>query len=438
MFLGVVNAATYRLVSVVCAMIFALPAIAAAQDSAFNKNAKSCATSMCHGSAVGMAEGSIATNEHYVWLNHDLHAQATTVLSGALSKKIASRLTIKDPAKDPLCLSCHAGEVAQAAGSVAPSGLTGETGFQCLSCHGASGPWVADHCSGDGNHAKNVNGGLRDILPLDKRANLCLTCHQGSAKSDVTHKLLSGGHPRLTFELDTFTAMMPPHWQMDADYIGRKGEYVSIIAWMRGQQEGALASLVRIKRLGIDKKSLIPESSLFYCSTCHHSIANSDWRADNAASSQLGALRLNIAHLRMVGEVLEISSPPLALKYKAALGLVLANFPKTETGAHIEALSTLLRDEVMPVMNTIKVDATFANALFAQLQAFADKKGQYRFEDAEQVVMGMQSIIYSPFKPKNIDPVVVKSINDLLADPKKFSATKLAAIVHRINAARIK
>ena len=50
----------------------------------------------------------------------------------------------------------------------------------------------------------------------------CLSCHFGDETKFVTHRLMGAGHPRLSFELDTFTAIEPAHFDVDDDYRARK------------------------------------------------------------------------------------------------------------------------------------------------------------------------------------------------------------------------
>ena len=65
------------------------------------------------------------------------------------------------------------------------------------------------------------------MYPTDQpvaRAQLCLSCHFGTEQNKfVTHRIMGAGHPRMSFELDTFTAIQPAHYIADKDYAERKG-----------------------------------------------------------------------------------------------------------------------------------------------------------------------------------------------------------------------
>ena len=49
------------------------------------------------------------------------------------------------------------------------------------------------------------------------RAGLCLSCHFGNQEKFVTHRMMGAGHPRMSFELDTFTQLQPAHFVVDED-----------------------------------------------------------------------------------------------------------------------------------------------------------------------------------------------------------------------------
>ena len=51
-----------------------------------------------------------------------------------------------------------------------------------------------------------------------ERARLCLSCHFGDPLRFANHRIMGAGHPRMSFELDTFTALQPAHFKVDADY----------------------------------------------------------------------------------------------------------------------------------------------------------------------------------------------------------------------------
>jgi hypothetical protein len=79
----------------------------------------------------------------------------------------------------------------------------------------------------------------RGLYPTDQpvaQARLCLSCHFGNRDKFVTHRMMGAGHPRMSFELDTFSQTQPPHFVADADWERRKGAYDGVRVWAVGRR----------------------------------------------------------------------------------------------------------------------------------------------------------------------------------------------------------
>ena len=85
-------------------------------------------------------------------------------------------------------------------------------GVSCESCHGPASAWLGPHIQPTAKHEDMVRLGLVDNKNLHVRTERCLTCHLGAKGMEVDHEMIAAGHPDLTFELDSFTAVEPPHW----------------------------------------------------------------------------------------------------------------------------------------------------------------------------------------------------------------------------------
>ena len=83
---------------------------------------------------------------------------------------------------------------------------------------------------------------------------------------------MAAGHPRLSFELDTFTYLQPAHFRIDTDYRERKRAADSANVWAAGQAESVGAFVNVLAGPDTARAALWPEFSLFDCFGCHHAI----------------------------------------------------------------------------------------------------------------------------------------------------------------------
>ena len=277
----------------------------------------SCASSLCHGSIAAWNGSPVAQNEYVVWSRLDKHARAHALLLNERSRRIAAKLSLPQPAhQSKVCLDCHAHNPVAAA----PAHAVGD-GVGCEGCHGPAERWIAGHTEPGASPAGKLAAGL---YPTDQplaRARLCLSCHFGTSDKYVTHRMMAAGHPRMSFELDTFTSLQPAHFKVDADYLRRKGAFDGVKAWAVGQ---AVAVSTRMEILLDPKRGrdgIFPELTLFDCHACHHPMADARWQASSAFGARVGPglVRLNDANLLMLRLVLRQIEPEMAERLAAAV-----------------------------------------------------------------------------------------------------------------------
>ncbi len=63
---------------------------------------------------------------------------------------------------------------------------------------------------------------MYDDRDLISRSQKCLTCHLGTSEKFVDHQMIAAGHPDLYFELASFSAVMPKHWQEQSEIGSRR------------------------------------------------------------------------------------------------------------------------------------------------------------------------------------------------------------------------
>ena len=169
----------------------------------------SCSASACHGSISPRNTTKVLQNEYSTWVTEDRHARAYSVLAGSLGRQMSAILKIGPAEKAQRCLVCHAVTGGEGHSTTA---FDISEGVSCEGCHGPASAWIGPHIQPTAQHADMVRLGLIDNKSLTVRSEECLRCHLGAPGLSVDHELIAAGHPDLAFELDSFTAIEPPHW----------------------------------------------------------------------------------------------------------------------------------------------------------------------------------------------------------------------------------
>src|ERR1041385_4858291 len=170
----------------------------------------SCASPSCHGGVQVRTETSVQQNEYSTWVVQDKHAHAFAVLANPVATRMAKILGIARADTAPKCLACHALSPSEADRART---FDSTDGVSCESCHGPASNWLGPHTTKGWTHERSIAAGMRDLRDPVHRAENCLSCHLGTADKTVDHEMIAAGHPDLYFELASFTAAMPRHWQ---------------------------------------------------------------------------------------------------------------------------------------------------------------------------------------------------------------------------------
>ncbi len=269
-----------RLVRALAALgLVALYPASGAVGNATYEGVASCAGSTCHGRAEGNG-AVVRQDEIAIWQEPSspsgAHSRAYSVLAGRRSQQIAASLGLGAATQAPACLGCHTTYVPPAQRGAR---FVTSDGVGCESCHGPADGWLAEHYARPATHASNVAAGLTPLDNPQARANVCLDCHYGSSKPGqfVTHSMMAAGHPRISFELDLFSALQQHH-DIDADYVARKRRPNAVRFWAVGQAEAVRrsTSLFAEPRLGME--GAFPQFYFYDCHSCHRTITDAAQR----------------------------------------------------------------------------------------------------------------------------------------------------------------
>lgn len=262
-----------------------------------------CASGVCHGKSAPDTSSQVMLNEYRTWLSEDDHSNAYKTLMSSHAKSIANKLGLTSAHTAKICLDCHADNV--------PKEQRGRRfqisdGIGCEACHGGSERWLSDHSEVTATHQSNIQLGLYPSEQPRQRAALCLSCHLGTKDKFATHKIMGAGHPRLSFELESFTFNQPAHYKIDADYEQRKGSIQSVNMWLSGLVYKAQKQLELLQSERFVQHGLFPELAFYECHACHRPMAISRMPVEQLSSNlPAGTVRLDDAALVLIASVLD-------------------------------------------------------------------------------------------------------------------------------------
>lgn len=270
----------------------------------------SCATSVCHGKVARDETSNVWLNEYRVWSRDDYHSRAYSVLRSEESKAMADRLGLSNAATAKVCLDCHADNI--------PADKRGEKfqisdGVGCEACHGGAEKWIEAHADEGATHENNLALGMYPTEKPEARAKLCLSCHVGTEEKFADHDIMAAGHPRMSFELETFTVNQPAHYHVDEDYLERKGNIRSVNMWASGMVFKAKRQLDLIRSGLFSGHGLFPELAFFDCHACHHPMDDRRMQATSVTGGlPPGIVRLDDSSFQMLMAIASVVQPDAA------------------------------------------------------------------------------------------------------------------------------
>ncbi|MBD3728250.1 MAG: hypothetical protein IE933_00940 [Sphingomonadales bacterium] len=384
----------------------AAPQARAAGGAGHYEGVASCAGSTCHGRAEGNGE-EVRQDEIATWQEPSspsgAHSRAYAVLGSPRGRQIAAALGLGPATSAKECLGCHA--------TFAPAAQRGarfqiSDGVGCESCHGPSGNWIASHYSlyepdsgAKVTHAQNVANGMVPLENPQVRAQVCLDCHFGSTDSGqfVTHSMMAAGHPRVSFELDLFSALQQHH-QVDADYRARKPVVDGVKLWAVGQAE-AVRRQTRLFATRLGSQGVFPEYYFFDCHSCHRPIndgpnATRTFETNPGRPIAFGYAPFNDENMIMLSAVGRVLAPAQAAGFDQAS----MDFHRSMASGRADAAAAAgrLGDRAQALSGALAARSYGGNDAFTVIAAIAAKATNARFTDytgSAQAVMAVDTLL---------------------------------------------
>jgi len=383
----------------------------------------SCAAAACHGNIAPQKTASVQQNEYSTWVVQDRHAAAFRALQNPISQRMGKLLGIGKPEESPRCLTCHALYVAESAKG---RNFDLNDGVSCESCHGPSSEWLGNHTLKGWSRKKSIAAGMVDNWDLVRRSEQCLSCHLGDGKRYVDHEMIAAGHPDLVFDLESYTAAMPPHWRPEADA-------QVLRAWSVGQAVQLRESLERLSRRA--SSGGWPEYSEFECYACHHSLlpAERSWRQRAGYSDRKpGDVPWNAAHFAVLRIIVQETQPDLSGNLEKGLTEVFR--VTSDRRSNPKAIASAARqtataaDTLAQKLKTRGFERDEALRILAALSRESERLSTMGPKTAEQATMAVQSLAVAapnPARQKDFD-AALKVLYREIENPSNYNAGEFA------------
>lgn len=413
-------------------------------DGLKHEGVMSCYGSTCHSrqEATGIV---VRQNESLTWQDDTsttgAHYRAYKTLLTDRSKAIANRLGLATAANEAKeCLSCHTDGISKERRG---RQFQVNDGVGCESCHGASGDWLTRHYKVGASHKANVSRGLYPLEDAKTRAGVCLSCHLGSEAEGqfVTHRLMAAGHPRMSFELDLFTALQSHHSE-DVDYSDRKKVQSGVRIWAIGQAMTLKQQLKLFQNTALNKDGIFPELVFFDCLACHREISDDpNWRplvrSNPGRPDTPGIVKFNDASMIMLLATAKQVAPDQADKLETQIKAFHASM--SGNGKQLSAMQDLSGTADLLISRIESTNFTKAQTLDILDIVIADTLTR-RYTDyvaAEQAVMAVDTLMSSMIAAKQVARADVtgmrKEINvayDAVENPNTYDQARLTSALH--------
>ena len=354
------------------------PDVVHAQAAYKYTGAASCGASNCHGSTKPKADFP-KLNENIVWFQKDKHAKAYATLtneklkSGVSPSKIAQNLKIAKATDSPKCLVCHAVDVKP---ELRGPKFDISEGVHCDGCHGPAEKWLEPHAEKGWTHEQSVKVGMYDTKNFLLRAEKCVSCHL-----QIDAEMVAAGHPDLlAFELDTFSATMPPHWRDKGTWAGTK-------SWATGQ---VISLREAARQVGARAKA-------------------------NAGSALMDEAMAKLrGHFIMAKHVLAVTAPQVATgigQDVTALSDAVTKGDKATAQTLAARIATAAGQEA-PKIAAREFDQATTQRIVRSVAGDADTIGAAGIKAAELAAMTLDRLTSTYFKAINVKPE--KAVNDAL------------------------
>ncbi|MEM7525666.1 MAG: hypothetical protein AAF360_18285, partial [Pseudomonadota bacterium] len=236
------------------------------------------------------------------------------------------------------------------------------------------------------------------------RANVCLDCHLGNDNQFATHRIMGAGHPRISFEMDSFTDFQPAHYVIDDDYRKRKKVIDGVRTWAIGQAMMVERRMDLILDSKFKTSGVFPELAFFDCHACHQPMSSSlpndkgqfptAWTPRPGTGLGPGVVKFNDSNMLMLEVALGMAGKDLAAAMRADIRSM--HDATRKSRAAMEEVAKKVRSTARSAVQAIAGKTLNAGDMRRAMQTLIERgsKGYFGdYESAEQATMALGSII---------------------------------------------
>jgi hypothetical protein len=208
---------------------------------------------------------------------------------------------------------------------------------------------------------------------------------------------MGAGHPRLGFELDTFTIRQPEHYAVDEDYLERKNPDNPIRRLLVGSAVHAQSVAKNLGGSLINNPQGHPEVALYDCHSCHHSLSDLKWKQrPSTAGLKPGAIRLNDSSFILLAALTGALDSKLQDDMLGAIKALHSASTKSVRELQLAAAELqVLSVTSQSMFENVALTETDKRKMIEDLMRLG-VRGEYRdYISAEQAVMAMDALSYS-------------------------------------------
>jgi len=412
-----------------------------AQDTPKYTGPGSCASPSCHGGVQVRTDSSVQQNEYSTWVVKDKHAHAFAALTNSVATRMAKILGVEKADAAPKCLGCHALSVPEAERART---FDSTDGVSCESCHGPASNWLGPHTTRGWTHERSIAAGMRDLRDPARRAENCLSCHLGTADKAVDHEMIAAGHPDLYFELASFTAAMPRHWnEHSADDRTKDDPFADVRMLAAGQAVQLREQLQRVARNA--QGNTWPEFADLDCFACHHSLTNAEnsWRQElGYAGRRAGNPPWNLSRYavlrQIVNEIDREGGRRLETDVEKLYAIMSAGNPdRTQAAAQAQVIAETA-GRLAQQISAASFDQARTRRLLQAIARDGDYISRQGERSAEQAAMALQSLYlaYAGQTRPAADTQIraaLKALFQQVDNPSAYNAPKFAEAMRALS-----